>query len=55
LAFSRIAMVVLCVGFGLWQLQRRAEKHALIAALSERLAAEPETAAAPGAVERAYR
>lgn len=42
-----IAMVVLCVGLGLWQLQRRAEKHALIAALSERLAAEPETLPLP--------
>src|SRR4051812_31293583 len=42
-----IATVVLCVGLGLWQLQRRAEKHALIAALSERLAAEPETLPPP--------
>ena len=31
----------LFVGLGLWQLQRRTEKHALIAALSERLAAAP--------------
>ena len=30
-----------CVGLGLWQLQRRVEKHALIAALTERLAAAP--------------
>ena len=34
-----LAMVALCVGLGVWQLQRRAEKHALIAALTERLAA----------------
>jgi cytochrome oxidase assembly protein ShyY1 len=34
-------MVALCVGLGIWQLQRRAEKHALIAALTERLAAAP--------------
>ena len=33
-------MVALFVGLGLWQLQRRVEKHALIAALNERLAAE---------------
>ena len=36
-----LLMVTLCVGLGLWQLQRRAEKHALIAALTERLAASP--------------
>jgi cytochrome oxidase assembly protein ShyY1 len=35
-------MVALFVGLGLWQLQRRVEKHALIAALDERLAAAPE-------------
>ena len=34
-------MVALFVGLGVWQLQRRAEKHALIAALTERLAAAP--------------
>ena len=34
-------MVALFVGLGLWQLQRRVEKHALIAALTERLAAAP--------------
>ena len=32
----------LFAGLGLWQLQRRVEKHALIAALQARLAAEPE-------------
>lgn len=36
-----LAMVALCVGLGLWQLQRRVDKHALIAALTERLAAAP--------------
>jgi cytochrome oxidase assembly protein ShyY1 len=34
-------MVALFVSLGLWQLQRRLEKHALIAALTERLAAAP--------------
>lgn len=32
-------MVIVFVGLGLWQLQRRVEKHALIAALTERVAA----------------
>jgi len=36
-----LLMVALCIGLGLWQLQRRVEKHALIAALTERLAASP--------------
>ena len=36
-----IAMVALFVGLGVWQLQRRLEKHALIAALTERLATAP--------------
>ena len=36
-----LLMVALFVGLGLWQLQRRVEKHALIAALTERLAASP--------------
>lgn len=36
-----LAMVVLFVGLGVWQLQRRTEKHALIAHLTERLAAAP--------------
>src|SRR5713226_8057175 len=36
-----LVMVALLVGLGVWQLQRRVEKHALIAALSERLAATP--------------
>jgi cytochrome oxidase assembly protein ShyY1 len=37
-----LVMVALFVGLGVWQLQRRIEKHALIAALIERLAAAPE-------------
>jgi cytochrome oxidase assembly protein ShyY1 len=36
-----LVMVAAFVGLGLWQLQRRVEKHALIAALTERLAAAP--------------
>jgi cytochrome oxidase assembly protein ShyY1 len=36
-----LAMVAVFVGLGMWQLQRRVEKHALIAALTERLAAAP--------------
>ena len=36
-----LVMVAVFVGLGLWQLQRRVEKHALIAALTERLAADP--------------
>ena len=36
-----LAIVAVCIGLGVWQLQRRVEKHALIAALTERLAAEP--------------
>ena len=36
-----LVMVALFTGLGVWQLQRRVEKHALIAALTERLAAAP--------------
>src|SRR3984885_12290895 len=36
-----LLMVALFVGLGVWQLPRRIEKHALIAALTERLAAPP--------------
>lgn len=36
-----LVMVAWFVGLGVWQLQRRLEKHALIAALTERLAAAP--------------
>lgn len=42
-----LVMLALFVGLGLWQLQRRTEKHVLIAALSERLAAPPETLPPP--------
>src|SRR5882757_1301288 len=36
-----LLMVALFIGLGVWQLQRRVEKHALIAALTERLAVAP--------------
>jgi cytochrome oxidase assembly protein ShyY1 len=36
-----LAMIAVFIGLGVWQLQRRVEKHALIAALTERLAGEP--------------
>ena len=36
-----LAMVAVLVGLGAWQLQRRVAKHALIAALDERVAAAP--------------
>ena len=36
-----LLMVALFAGLGVWQLQRRVEKHALVAALTERLAAAP--------------
>ncbi len=36
-----LLMVALLIGLGLWQLQRRVEKHAVIAALTERLSASP--------------
>jgi cytochrome oxidase assembly protein ShyY1 len=36
-----LVMIIVFVGLGVWQLQRRIEKHALIAALIERLAAAP--------------
>ena len=36
-----LLMVAVFAGLGAWQLQRRVEKHALIAMLNERLAAEP--------------
>jgi cytochrome oxidase assembly protein ShyY1 len=46
-ALFTLAMVALLVGLGMWQLQRRVEKHALIAALSERLAVPPRPLPAP--------
>jgi surfeit locus 1 family protein len=42
-----LVMVALFAGLGVWQLQRRVEKHALIAALTERLAAAPEALPSP--------
>jgi cytochrome oxidase assembly protein ShyY1 len=36
-----LAMIAVFIGLGVWQLQRRVEKHALIAALTERLATGP--------------
>jgi cytochrome oxidase assembly protein ShyY1 len=39
--------LALLIGLGVWQLQRRVEKHALIAALTERLAAAPEMLPSP--------
>jgi cytochrome oxidase assembly protein ShyY1 len=40
-ALFTLVMVALFIGLGVWQLQRRVEKHALIAALSERVSAAP--------------
>jgi cytochrome oxidase assembly protein ShyY1 len=42
-----LLMVALLAGLGMWQLQRRVEKHALIAALTERLAAAPGSLPSP--------
>jgi cytochrome oxidase assembly protein ShyY1 len=42
-----LVMLALFIGLGVWQLQRRVEKHALIAALTERLAATPEALPPP--------
>ena len=44
-----LAMVAVLIGLGLWQLQRRADKHALIAALDERLAIAPVALPPPSA------
>jgi cytochrome oxidase assembly protein ShyY1 len=46
-AIFTLLMVVAFAGLGIWQLQRRVEKHALIALLNERLAAAPEPLPAP--------
>lgn len=43
-----LLMLACLVGLGVWQLQRRAEKHILIAALTERLAAAPVELPPPG-------
>lgn len=40
-ALFTLVMVAIFVGLGVWQLQRRLEKHALIATLTERLATAP--------------
>jgi len=42
-----LVMVALFAGLGVWQLQRRVEKHALIAHLTERLAAAPGSLPSP--------
>ena len=42
-----LVMIAIFIGLGVWQLQRRVEKHALIAALTERLAAQPVPLPAP--------
>jgi cytochrome oxidase assembly protein ShyY1 len=42
-----LVMLIALVSLGVWQLQRRVEKHALIAALTERLAAPPEALPPP--------
>ena len=42
-----LVMLALFIGLGVWQLQRRVEKHALIAALTERLAAAAEALPPP--------
>ena len=36
-----VVMVALFIGLGVWQLQRRSAKHALIAALTDRVTAAP--------------
>lgn len=41
LGLSTLLILALLLGLGFWQLQRRVEKQALIAALTERLAAPP--------------
>ena len=41
LGIFTLLTLALLIGLGVWQLQRRVEKHALIAALTERLAAAP--------------
>jgi cytochrome oxidase assembly protein ShyY1 len=42
-----LVMLALFIGLGVWQLQRRVEKHALIATLTARLAAPPEALLRP--------
>jgi cytochrome oxidase assembly protein ShyY1 len=47
LGIFTLLILALLIGLGVWQLQRRTEKHALIAALTERLAAAPEALPPP--------
>lgn len=47
LGIVTLVIVGVLLGLGFWQLQRRTEKHALIAALAERLAAAPGALPAP--------
>jgi len=47
LGIVTLIIVGVLLGLGFWQLQRRTEKHALIAALTERLAAAPGALPAP--------
>ncbi|MHB8269225.1 SURF1 family protein [Bradyrhizobium sp.] len=47
LGIFTLLTLALLIGLGVWQLQRRTEKHALIAQLTERLAATPETLPSP--------
>jgi cytochrome oxidase assembly protein ShyY1 len=42
-----LLLVALFAGLGVWQLQRRVEKHALVAALTERLAGAPGSLPSP--------
>jgi surfeit locus 1 family protein len=42
LGIFTVLILALLLGLGVWQLQRRVQKHALIAALTERLAASPD-------------
>ncbi|QPF84457.1 SURF1 family protein [Bradyrhizobium genosp. L] len=44
-----LILIAVFVGLGAWQLQRRVEKHALIAALDSKLAAAPEALPQPSA------
>jgi cytochrome oxidase assembly protein ShyY1 len=46
-AVFTLVMLAVFVGLGVWQLQRRVEKHVLIAALTERLAAAPRALPSP--------
>lgn len=46
-AIFTFLMVIAFTGLGIWQLQRRVEKHALIAMLNERLAAAPDALPSP--------